>query len=745
MTTLSTHLRPAPYQYGLLTLRLLGKLGGNNRTFLRAPMTLTADCSDIDDDFVPGFECKWNKSVDSMQDQPSFSLQMPLMRAMAILEKVSKVPRDKFAESTDMSGLDHIQSLLESDQKFDQSNLSSLKEKLLERTVVEQANAAFTVVEGAIRVVINVNTEMNSGEYSIFWRGKESQGNSSNEDSGSQSAKPIMDNMPVHFPNSLRKGDTMLKYILKALFHATRIERLQERASVLLQGLLKHIIYAAVSHRDCVRREEDVDQVIIQKDSSDQSSMRQRPAVMQSGKLQPLMPFGQFIFVEDLKCDINYFIFNEALADILLSREKALISKALELVSLVIDTVKQSETAATRIDNETVAINNIDATLHLANLSAENLLSKFCQAALSCKWESRRGIYEGICLLLEKMDQDWCRLFEVELFHVAFFCMKDNPLEAALAHKEALAFFMRLLLLLYVNRDPKSLPSRVDHVFLKFSNNNSDPSTSNKGVAYVKGAPRSDRSPDSDAIQTMLVTELASNQSIVRFGARYGLEFLYDKEKIDTPHTLGAVILKHGSIVKKHLFSKSLRNLQLQDQIATIETFGYIVKHAPGCAPLSDSHVLVFLSESLKMMSVADGEMTSESISSSVIINKDGYSPRVTRNSCMVDKFSSLTHATSIFLREGFEVLLEGYRIPVKPELPIGVQLRVSSLNLFHEVLKRHSDSFLEAESSSSIGKVTTNFVDRLIFHLFSNFVFHCYERKYITPHCESTIPIPDV
>jgi hypothetical protein len=35
MRSLSRHLRPAPYPYGLLTLRLLGKLDGKNRQFLR--------------------------------------------------------------------------------------------------------------------------------------------------------------------------------------------------------------------------------------------------------------------------------------------------------------------------------------------------------------------------------------------------------------------------------------------------------------------------------------------------------------------------------------------------------------------------------------------------------------------------------------------------------------------------------------------------------------------------------------
>ena len=41
MRGLATHLRPAPYPYGLLTLRLLGKIGGKNRKVLREPMDVT--------------------------------------------------------------------------------------------------------------------------------------------------------------------------------------------------------------------------------------------------------------------------------------------------------------------------------------------------------------------------------------------------------------------------------------------------------------------------------------------------------------------------------------------------------------------------------------------------------------------------------------------------------------------------------------------------------------------------------
>ncbi len=190
---------------------------------------------------------------------------------------------------------------------------------------------------------------------------------------------------------------------------------------------------------------------------------------------------------------------------------------------------------------------------------------------------------------------------------------------------------------------------------------------------------------------------------LYRFAVFQGMEFIYERQHKES---LKEVISKHSSIIKRHIFSKSLRHLPLQDQVATIETFSFVMKHCPEIIPLSDNHVLIFLSELLKMMSVADGEMASESISNSIIINKDGYSPKVARSSCTVNRFSSLSHATGLFLRECFYIIFgHGHRVEVSAELPIGIQYRVSSLHLFHAVLRVHGVAFLEAETSSSIGE----------------------------------------
>lgn len=186
------------------------------------------------------------------------------------------------------------------------------------------------------------------------------------------------------------------------------------------------------------------------------------------------------------------------------------------------------------------------------------------------------------------------------------------------------------------------------------------------------------------------------------------LKYLYGGFPSDDPNSIQKKLADNESTTKRLLFSKSLRNLSVPEQIATVETFSFIVKHNPTLLPVSENLVLVFFSELLKMMSVADGEMTSESMANAVIINKDGYNPNTEarRNSCMISPHSSLSHASGIFLREEYEFIVDGIGCIVVPtDPPMGIQFRVSSLILFHSVLRAHSDTFFDADPSSSIGK----------------------------------------
>lgn len=77
-------------------------------------------------------------------------------------------------------------------------------------------------------------------------------------------------------------------------------------------------------------------------------------------------------------------------------------------------------------------------------------------------------------------------------------------------------------------------------------------------------------------------------------------------------------------MIRRTVFSRSLRLLSLPQQVSVVEGLAVIVKSIPGLIPLSDQHLLAFLSELLKMLSVADGEMVDKNFKTT-IVDKNGF------------------------------------------------------------------------------------------------------------------------
>lgn len=82
MQALSRHLRPAPYPYGLLTLRLLGKLGGKNRQFLRFPMELS---SRSESNHAMHVECSWKHAGERAHP---IKLPLPIESCVKLLRQI---------------------------------------------------------------------------------------------------------------------------------------------------------------------------------------------------------------------------------------------------------------------------------------------------------------------------------------------------------------------------------------------------------------------------------------------------------------------------------------------------------------------------------------------------------------------------------------------------------------------------------------------------------------------------------
>ena len=159
-------------------------------------------------------------------------------------------------------------------------------------------------------------------------------------------------------------------------------------------------------------------------------------------------------------------------------------------------------------------------------------------------------------------------------------------------------------------------------------------------------------------------------------------------------------------MIRRVLFSRSLRLLPLPEQVGAVEALSVIIDQFPDIIPLTDQHLLAFLSELLKMSSVADGEMSDQNLTG-FVVDKNGFAVSAQQKNGPSKEPKGLVcsaHASSIFLRRACIVVVDGVQIVINEELPFGVQLRVSSICLLRSVIRGHPNAFFDAEPSTPIG-----------------------------------------
>lgn len=158
-------------------------------------------------------------------------------------------------------------------------------------------------------------------------------------------------------------------------------------------------------------------------------------------------------------------------------------------------------------------------------------------------------------------------------------------------------------------------------------------------------------------------------------------------------------VADHLSFITRVLFSRSLRLMPLPHQAGIVDGLAVVIKELPNLIPLSDQHLLAFLSELLKMSSVADGEMTDNTLTNCVV-DKNGY---VGSSSDLNMDFHP-SHASALFNRRECMTRFHGVWLNIPGECPVGVELRVSSIRLFHAAIRVYTDAFFDAETSTPIG-----------------------------------------
>ena len=182
--------------------------------------------------------------------------------------------------------------------------------------------------------------------------------------------------------------------------------------------------------------------------------------------------------------------------------------------------------------------------------------------------------------------------------------------------------------------------------------------------------------------------------------------------------SLDKLLSGHVTSLKRLLFAKLLRTLSLPDLVAVVDAVAFINEAVPNLIPISDANMMSFLGELIKMICIADGEISDKNFGSVVLIDKNGWA--VDSDGEPIAGNKPLVQPSSIFQRH--TITLEddniGARIVVPEGLNLGVQLRVSTLFLFRAVVRL--DEFFEAGVQTQMGNLRPHIVALLFRSLIS-------------------------
>ena len=498
MQGLTSHLRPAPYPYGLLTLRLLGKLGGKNRLWLGEPIAVLPD-SLKDGTNIPKLSVEgiWDGTLEDSDDMEvegedsgeSFAIPLPIVKATAILRAVACAPDatiDVDASKLQKAGSESSfrdsdgflsPSFYNSSEDIGGVHLPSYCADVLEATKHEQASSALAVLRSALSVTVDLpatssSVEENGIEIKFARIGgvsaDDDDENSEDEKSDPTQEEPSAKTSLITSP-TVQSGT--FAHIVRGLFYATQVPDLRDEAKVLLVGLAIHMLLISESHREHIvpvdgdgkraelfygHPEEDEEK---SEEGGTNAGGGQRRVQVANGKIHSLPPFGNFRFEGDLKDKVSCFLINDVIAA-MLCEGGGVKDMAIELIGELVEISRRASEKASAAKDEQDEL----PAEPCGSLFLESLLSSLLGNLLASSWPCRAGIYHGIVKLIQVLSSgsddndessasaaevDFVALYEFELVHAALFCLRDCPRESPLAAKEALEFYFEVWSILY--------------------------------------------------------------------------------------------------------------------------------------------------------------------------------------------------------------------------------------------------------------------------------------------------------
>lgn len=720
MTSLSNHLNPTQ-PFGMLSLSILGKLGGKNRTFFREPYSSSSGSPEFSIKTASSalnLLCRWTISDSSAigssgmcsgdllsdhvvvrtdEDQCHFTIPVdaPSYTAIAILRRSG-------THSSHMSSREETQryQFVLDNKKLECANIVEISSSVTLATEESLIRSSFDFLRSMIVSLIDF-IPIDGLEYA---------------------------KIPPKPSTSFSKLDCsaagiLLGNIVKGLFYATSKCNLKTEAITLIKSLAFRMILIVHRNLDCIVRVDAGGRAFTEKAANDfpvthslknmeNKDVANSPKELTtaSDKLGPMEQLGSFKLIGRLQNVIDPFVLCKSLTAVLCEENSDWHGTALHIMDAIVEKLHKLCAQATAEETTFFCDSGVGTVV------LENLLLHVSQSCFSQPWNLRIGPFSAILRLCHSMGSVWASKYQDVLMHAALFSVKDSPREIPSAGRYSLAFCIKVFTLLYgaplasadtcgaIISDSLTvcssyeLESRVNH------ESKVPAPTEASGMDTPSGDIRQRKTSTvmSQTVLSMLVTEMNSTKNISRFASRYCLQQYALVNGCCMEDLLG----KSVTFFRKALFSRSLRTLPLKEQVGATQALAFIIDSAPSLFPLIDQDILALLSELLKMTAIADGVMTAKEGENFPLVDKDGF---VSSAQTAETKKQTSKHSSSMFFADSFTLLPSetgGMHINVPPDLPDGVQLRVTALMLFRAVIRRHTDLFFDAPSSDAVGNI---------------------------------------
>lgn len=528
MIALTIHLRPAPYPYGTLALRLLGKLGGKNRRFLRNEIVLRSACNQTALAAL-SMELHWSgaesvvlqellsneaREVTGSQTPESFPTVLPLDSAVKLLTTVAQIDLD-YLRSEATPRLDDDTEFSVVLKRLSRKDLSGLWTEspdvidlaayccdVVDDTVCDQATSALCVICTSLAALLDLD-ELPPDLATI--------------DTPKAANDPLLQHQSHRCLNSslaASQRSECLKAIVKGLLYGLSIECIEQDSRICAKGVFHYLLGVLTSFPEHIMKIDangsrlsdgaamndniptpspgDSGDVEVATSKREQDNPASPPE-----ELGSLRPFGYFQVFSPLDM-LNPFVVCEAVAEMMSEPNSKIQSNVAKFFEEVLtESIDSSNTHAVGIDIK--QMNSAQSAFY------ETLLEVLCRFAATKSWNVVSGLRSAILMMTEVLGSRWAMQYEVELVHTAVLSLKRSGKEIPFAGVKAFQFFVSIFVSLY------GTPANWDSITCV-----PDVLAIDKENESVVRSDSSGFTVPSETVLRILIIELASTKQLVR-------------------------------------------------------------------------------------------------------------------------------------------------------------------------------------------------------------------------------------